>query len=164
MTDPLPPSAPCGETERKPSRSSMCSPRPAGSLVRAAMAMGARPAIAVTLRESHEVESDMALLRSIVDLLRAYPGEDVLLMRIVTLGGERCSFLWKVEACRELRLALASLLRARAVSGAKWSASKSSRECGARPDASHSDAGVLADVEARTRFSGGGPSAPGSVV
>jgi len=128
------------------------------------MAMGARPAIAVTLRESHEVESDMALLRSIVDLLRAYPGEDVLLMRIVTLGGERCSFLWKVEACRELRLALASLLRARAVSGAKWSASKSSRGCGSRPDESHSDAGALGDVEAYTRLSGGGPSAPRSVV
>jgi hypothetical protein len=128
------------------------------------MAMGARPAIAVTLRESHEVESDMALLRSIVDLLRAYPGEEVLLMRIVTLGGERRSFLWKVEACRELRLALASLLRARAVGGAKWSASKSSRECGSRPDASHSDGGPLADVEARTRFSGGGLSAPRSVV
>jgi hypothetical protein len=128
------------------------------------MAMGARPAIAVTLRESHEVESDMALLRSIVDLLRAYPGEDVLLMRIVTLGGERRSFLWKVEACRELRLALASLLRARAVSGAKWSARESGHECGSRPDASPSDAGVLADVEAHTRLSGDGPCAPGSVV
>jgi hypothetical protein len=164
MKDPSPPSASSGEAERQPPRSSMCGPQPAGALVRAAMAMGARPAIAVTLRESHEVESDMALLRSIVDLLRAYPGEDVLLMRIVTLGGERRSFLWKVEACRELRLALASLLRARAVSGAKWSASKSSRECGSRPDTSHSDAGVLADVEGRTRFSGGEPCAPRSVV
>jgi hypothetical protein len=70
MKDPLPPPVSSEETQRKPSRSSMCSPRPAGALVRAAMAMGARPAMAVTLPESHEVESDMALLRSMVDLLR----------------------------------------------------------------------------------------------
>ena len=164
MKDSSPASAPSGETAHKPPRSSMCGPQPAGALVRAAMAMGARPAIAVALRETHEVESDMALLRSIVDLLRAYPGEDVLLMRIVTLGGERRSFLWRVEACRELRLALASLLRAQALSGRKWSARGTGRECGFRPDASPSDAGVLADVEAHTRFSGGGPCAPGSVV
>jgi hypothetical protein len=94
----------------------MCGPQLAGTLVRTAVAMGARPAIGLTLRESHGVEGNIALLRSIVDLLRAYPGEDVLLMRIVTLDGERHFFVWKVEACRELRLALASLLRAQAIS------------------------------------------------
>jgi hypothetical protein len=92
-----------------------CEPRPAGALVRAAMALGARPAIRLTLRESDDVEGDIALLRSLADLLRAYPGESPLVMNIVTAGGERHAFLWRVEACRELRLALSALLRAQAV-------------------------------------------------
>ncbi len=97
-----------------PGRAPSSPPPKAGALLRAAMAMGARPAIRITLRESDDVVGDISLLRSIVDLLQAYPGRNALVMQIVTLGGERRSFLWRVEACRELRLALAALLRARA--------------------------------------------------
>ncbi len=100
-----------------PGRAPSSPPPEAGALLRAAMAMGARPAGRITLRESDDVDGDISLLRSIVDLLRAYPGGDALVMHIVTLRGERRSFLWRVEACRQLRLALAALLRARAGAG-----------------------------------------------
>ncbi len=107
----------CRETPPGPGASSTWQPRPASALVSMAMALGARPAVRLTLRESDDVEGDVALLRSIADLLRAYPGKDVLVMRIVTLEGESRSFLWRGEASRELRLALAALLRARASGG-----------------------------------------------
>lgn len=85
-----------------------------GPLAREAIAMGARPAIRLTLRESDDVEGDLGLLRSLVDLVRAYPGQDPFLLVVVTLAGERCPLLWRVRACPELRFLLASLMLARA--------------------------------------------------
>lgn len=77
-----------------------------------AMSMGARPAIRLTLRETTNEASDLGLLRSVVDLVHAYPGNDILLLTVVTLDGERHRFMWRVGACRELRFLLASLLAA----------------------------------------------------
>jgi len=79
------------------------------------MALGARPAVRLTVRESDDVQGDVAFLDTVVDLLRAYPGRDTLVMNVTTLAGECHVLLWKVEACPALRLALATLLRAQAM-------------------------------------------------
>ena len=88
------------------------------------------PVIRFTLRETEDVEGDVAFLRRIVDTLREYPGGNRIICTIRGLPtcphedhpllecGQRCKHVveWRALATPQLRRRLADLLRQRAVS------------------------------------------------
>ena len=76
--------------------------------------MGASPAMRITLRETEDRSADVGLLRSIADVVRAYPGDDLVLLTVVDLGGRRHRLAWRAQVTRSLRMTVALLLAARA--------------------------------------------------
>jgi hypothetical protein len=87
------------------------SPRPLGPLGSYALSLGALPPLRFTLRETGDEAADGALMARVGELLREFPGRQAVAMTIVTLDGRRRRFLWRAEASRGLRRALARLLR-----------------------------------------------------
>jgi len=87
------------------------SPRPLGPLASCALSLGALPPLRFTLRETGDEAADGALMARVGELLREFPGRQAVVMTIVTLDGRRRRFLWRAEVSRDLRRALARLLR-----------------------------------------------------
>jgi len=86
-------------------------PQPTGPLLDHALSMGAHPPCKFTLRESEDVEGDCQLMARIASLIGEFPGQEPVVMTIVTLDGRRRRFLWRARATRELRRELSRLLR-----------------------------------------------------
>lgn len=85
-----------------------------GPVVEEALRLGARPACKMTVRESADVEADREWLSRVARTIEESPGDDWLLMRIVTLDGRRVRLGWRCGVTRELRGRLATLLAERA--------------------------------------------------
>lgn len=86
-------------------------PGPVSPLTAAALSQGAHPPCKFTLRETADEEADCQLMARIAQLLSEFPGQDPIVMTIVTLDGRRRRFLWRASVTRELRWGLARLLR-----------------------------------------------------
>lgn len=89
----------------------MATPWSVRPLLAAALSQGARPPCRFTLRETADEEADCQLVARIAQLLSEFPGQDPVVMTIVTLDGRRRRFLWRASVTRELRWGLARLLR-----------------------------------------------------
>lgn len=102
-----------GDTDSRPHHplAVLATPRPLRPLVDFALSQGARPPCKFTLRETADEEADCQLVARIAQLLSEFPGQDPIVMAIVTLDGRRRRFLWRASVTRELRLGLARLLR-----------------------------------------------------
>ncbi len=86
-------------------------------LVAYALRLGARPAMRLTVREGEDERADAAFVARLAELLGEFPGRDVVVLSVRTLDGRRLRLLWRAQVTRELRLAVARLLRERAVGG-----------------------------------------------
>lgn len=89
-------------------------PRPLSRLAVEAIAMGGRPAMRITLRETEDAWADIGLLRSIADVVHAYPGDDLVLLTVVDRQGRRCRLAWRAAVSKPMRMAVALLLAAQA--------------------------------------------------
>jgi hypothetical protein len=90
-------------------------PSALGPLASYALSLGALPPLKFTLRETEDEEGDARFMARVAELLREFPGQQAVVMTIVTLDGRRLRFLWRAEASRGLRYALARLLREHAL-------------------------------------------------
>jgi hypothetical protein len=91
-------------------------PRPVSPLAAYALELGARAPLKFTLRESEDEAEDSRLMAKVKAIIDEFPGQDAIVMTVVTLEGRRRRFLWRAESSKGLRFALAALLRERALS------------------------------------------------
>ena len=96
-------------------RVNLPAPSTLGPLASHALSLGALPPLRFTLRETEDEEADARFMARVAELLREFPGQQAVVMTVVALDGRRRRFLWRAEASRSLRFALARLLRERAL-------------------------------------------------
>jgi hypothetical protein len=106
------------------------SPSPLGPLASYALSLGALPPLKFTLRETEDEEADARLMARVSETLKEFSGTQPVIMTVHTLDGRRRRFLWRAEASRGLRFALARLLREHALG----------RQSGGALDKCHEDA------------------------
>lgn len=81
------------------------------SLIAQALALGARPRLRISLRETDDPEGDIARAWPLFCLLASRPGRDAVLVTIHTLDGARRQVVFPCQVDRDLLTAVAQVLR-----------------------------------------------------
>ncbi|MDW8008396.1 MAG: hypothetical protein RMK67_02385 [Chloroflexota bacterium] len=80
-------------------------------LVTEALALGARPRLQISLKETSDPEGDLARARPLFHLLQSHPGKDAVVVTVHTADGRRCQVLFRCRVDRELLSAIAAVMR-----------------------------------------------------
>lgn len=83
-------------------------------LLGAALAMGARPRLRISLRETHDVEADLARARPLFRYLASRPGREAVVVTITCLDGARKQVLFRCQVDADFLAQVSALLKKRA--------------------------------------------------
>lgn len=88
----------------------------AGGLTDQAAELAGMPQVRITVRESEDIDQDVAFMQRLASVISEYPGANRVICTIVTLHGCRFPVEWRALACRQLRQRLSDLVKERSLS------------------------------------------------